>query len=113
MTIGPIAALPDLPSFSPAGLVSQPNASGAPSGATSTSAATAGAGFSSALGNAIDSLNEAQNTASVDEVQAAAGRGTLASTMIAASEASLDTQVATSLIDKALSAYTSIANMTF
>jgi flagellar hook-basal body complex protein FliE len=112
VTIGPIAALPDLPSITPAGPVSTPNATGAAGGATAASDATGG-GFSSALGNAIDSLNQAQNTASGDEAQAAAGRGTLASTMIAASEASLDTQVATSLIDKALSAYTSIVNMTF
>lgn len=65
------------------------------------------------LGNAIDNLNQAQSTASTDELQSAAGQGTLANTMIAASEASLDTQVATSLVDKALAAYSSISNMTF
>jgi flagellar hook-basal body complex protein FliE len=65
------------------------------------------------LGNAIDSLNQAQSTASVDEAQAAAGQGSLANTMIAATEASLDTEVTTSLINKALTAYTSISNMTF
>jgi flagellar hook-basal body complex protein FliE len=111
VAISAIGPLPDLSSLSSAAKAS-PTGTGAAAGATALDDATSG-GFSSVLGNAIDSLNEAQSTASADEVQAAAGQGTLANTMIAATEASLDTQVATSLIDKALTAYTSIANMSF
>jgi len=108
MAIAPISALPSLP---PAAGASPLQGSLAAAGATAAGGAT-GSGFADVLGNAIDSLNQAQTTASTDEVRAAAGQGTLANTMIAASEASLDTQVATSLIDKALSAYTSITAMT-
>ncbi len=70
-------------------------------------------GFTSDLGNAIDSLQDVQNTASSQEASAAAGQGTLTDTMIAASESSLDTQMATSLIDKALAAYSAVEDMTF
>lgn len=108
MAIAPISSLPGLP---PTAGVTSVQGPGAAPGATAAGGATGG-GFSEFLGNAIDSLNQAQTTASTDEVQAAAGQGTLANTMIAATEASLDTQVATSLIDKALAAYTSITTMT-
>lgn len=111
MTVPPIGSLPPLPDLGATGSVG--GASPASSGAGATAVGGSTGGFSSVLGNAIDSLNTAQTTASTDEVKAAAGQGTLANTMIAATEASLDTQVATSLIDKALNAYTSIANMSF
>lgn len=115
MAIPPIGALPSLPDLGAASGVGAPSAAGAgtATGAHAVGGATEGGGFSAVLGNAIDSLNVAQNTASTAEVKAAAGQGTLANTMVAASEASLDTQVATSVIDKALAAYTSIANMSF
>jgi flagellar hook-basal body complex protein FliE len=61
----------------------------------------------------VNAVQQAQNAASYDEAQAAAGQGSLTNTMIAASQASLDTQVATAVVDKALAAYTSIANMSF
>ena len=111
MTIPPIGPLPSLPNLGATAGLSSPSAPGA-AGTTAVGGATGG-GFSSLLGNAIDSLNQAQSTASTAEVQAAAGHGTLANTMVAATVASLDTQVATSVIDKALAAYTSVANMTF
>jgi flagellar hook-basal body complex protein FliE len=112
MTIPPIGPLPSLPNLGATAGVSGPSTPVA-AGATALGGATGGGGFSSLLGNAIDSLNQAQSTASTAEVQAAAGHGTLANTMVAATVASLDTQVATSVIDKALAAYTSVANMTF
>lgn len=74
--------------------------------------APAGTGFASELGNAIDSLQHVQSAASSKEAAAAAGHGSLTNTMITATEATLETQVATSLIDKALAAYTSVSNMT-
>jgi flagellar hook-basal body complex protein FliE len=109
--IGALPALPDLGAISGAGAQSAAG-TGAATGAHVLGGAD-GSGFSNVLGNAIDSLNLSQTTASTDEVKAAAGQGTLANTMVAATEASLDTQVATSVIDKALAAYTSIANMSF
>jgi flagellar hook-basal body complex protein FliE len=99
--ISPVAAVPALPSVVAA--KAPGNASGVPSGDS----------FSSALTNAIDSLQQAQGTASADEAQTAAGQGNLADTMIAASQASLDTEVSTDLLDKALSSFTSIMQMTF
>lgn len=114
MTISPIGPLPSLPNLgATSGVSSTPAPAPSTAGATATVGATGGGGFSSVLGNAIDSLNQAQTAASTAEVNAAAGHGTLANTMVAATVASLDTQVATSVIDKALAAYTSIANMTF
>jgi flagellar hook-basal body complex protein FliE len=65
------------------------------------------------VGNAVDSLQNAQSTASADEAQAAAGQGNLADTMIAATQASLDTQVSDALIDKAVTSYNSIMGMSF
>ena len=97
--IPPIAPLPPLP------------AAGAPTAAAST--ASAGDSFSQAIGNALDSLQNAQTTASTDEAQAAAGQGNLADTMIAATQASLDTQVSDALIEKAVTSYNSIMSMSF
>lgn len=115
MTIPPIGSLPSLPDMGATANIgaAAPSSAGSASGATALGGATGDGGFSAVLGNAIDSLNLAQSTASTDEVKAAAGQGTLANTMVAATEASLDTQVATSVMDKALSAYTTIANMSF
>lgn len=137
MAIAPIPPLPPLPSVGglgpsaapgtlganvvPGGLTSldnlQPGGAtqiGGPQpggGATALTGSTAQNGFASVLGNAIDSLQNVQNTASVAEASAAAGQGSLTDTMIAASEASLDTQVATAVLNKGLAAYTSIADM--
>ncbi|MGH8997731.1 MAG: flagellar hook-basal body complex protein FliE [Acidimicrobiales bacterium] len=80
-------------------------------GLTAVGRTTAQHGFASILGSAIDSLQNVQNTASVAEASAAAGQGSLTDTMIAASEASLDTQVATAVLNKGLAAYTTIADM--
>jgi flagellar hook-basal body complex protein FliE len=98
VVIPPISPLPTLP------------AAGAPAAA---GAASAGDSFSQVVGNAVDALQSAQTTASTDEAQAAAGQGNLADTMIAATEASLDTQVSDALIDKAVTSYNSIMSMTF
>jgi flagellar hook-basal body complex protein FliE len=88
-----------------------------PSAAAPTASASPAAGsgdsFSQLVGNAVDSLQNAQSTASADEAQAAAGQGNLADTMIAATQASLDTQVSDALIDKAVTSYNSIMGMSF
>ena len=49
----------------------------------------------------------------VECVTASAGSGNLADTMIAATQASLDTEVTTSLLDKAVTSYNDIMNMSF
>lgn len=85
----------------------------APAPAPAASAPTTGGGFASAVGKAIDSLQGVQNAASSAEAGTAAGQGSLTDTMIAATEASLETQVTTSVIDKALAAYNSVIQMTF
>jgi flagellar hook-basal body complex protein FliE len=120
MAIAPIPSLPSLPALPPP--VAAPAAGSAGAlGPTGTAlggpggpgAATGPGGFGSLVANALDALTQAQRTATADEANAAAGQGSLTDTMIAASVASLDTQVATALIDKGLAAYTSIADMTF
>lgn len=113
MPIPPIGPLPSLPDLGAVTGAPASQGADAASAGNAVGGATGGSGFSTVLGNAIDSLNLAQTTASTAEVKAAAGQGTLANTMVAATEASLDTQVATSVMDKALAAYTSIANMSF
>jgi flagellar hook-basal body complex protein FliE len=100
--IAPISSLPGLP----------PSTAPAPAGAGAGAGAT-GAAFASTIGNAVDSLQSVQNAASAAEAATAAGQGSLTNTMIAASEASLETQVTTSVIDKALAAYNSVIQMTF
>jgi flagellar hook-basal body complex protein FliE len=113
MAIAPIPSVPSLPP--PPSPVAAPAAgsAGALGGPGGPGAATGDGGFGSLVANAVDALTQAQRTASADEANAAAGQGSLTDTMIAASVASLDTQVATALVDKALAAYTSIANMSF
>lgn len=93
-----------------------PISSIAPLGATAGAAATGGAqapDFSSAISNAMDSLQQTQSTASSNEAQLAAGQGSLPDTMIAASEASLETQVTNDILTKAITSYNDIANMSF
>ena len=84
-----------------------------PAPAPAASGPATGGGFASVVGNAIDSLQGVQSAASSAEAATAAGQGSLTDTMIAATEASLETQVTTSVIDKALAAYNSVIQMTF
>ena len=99
MAIAPIGAL--LP-------ISPPPPPTAPS--SSVGAATPA--FGTTLSNAVDTLQKTQATAAADEAQMAAGQGNLADTMIAASEASLQTQVSSDLLNKAVASYNEILNMT-
>jgi len=82
-------------------------------GAAGAAGSTGSPGFATAIGDVVDSLQQAQNTASAAEASAAAGQGSLTDTMVAATEASLETQVTTSVIDRAISAYNSIEQMQF
>ena len=104
MAISPIAAsaiaLPTAP-------VTQP-ASTSPGGATGT----AGSGFGNALLNALDGVQQTQNTA--DQVARLASTGNLANIhdlTIATSEAELTTQLTTAVRDKAVAAFNAIMSM--
>jgi flagellar hook-basal body complex protein FliE len=65
------------------------------------------------MANALDQVQQSQNTASTAEAQAAAGQGSVTNAMIDATQASLDTQVTVALLDKGVAAFTDIMNMTF
>lgn len=103
MPIAPIPAIPALPALPAA-------SSAAATGAGSTAGSNS---FSTLLSNAVSDLQASQSTASADEAQSAAGQGNLADTMIAASKASLDTQVTTDLLDKAVSSFNQVMSMSF
>ncbi|HVB06566.1 MAG TPA: flagellar hook-basal body complex protein FliE [Acidimicrobiales bacterium] len=113
MAIAPIGALASLPPLVP---TTPPTVAAAPDPSALGASATApagGDGFQNAVSNAVDELQKVQSTASNAEAQAAAGQGNLADTMIAASQASLDTEVTTSLLNQATTAYNAIVNMSF
>ncbi|HEY7948619.1 MAG TPA: flagellar hook-basal body complex protein FliE [Acidimicrobiales bacterium] len=76
-------------------------------------AAPAGGGgdFSGSITNALDQVQQAQNTASTAESQAAMGQGSVTDAMIQATQASLDTQVTVALVNKGVAAFTDIMNM--
>ncbi|HWD24983.1 MAG TPA: flagellar hook-basal body complex protein FliE [Acidimicrobiales bacterium] len=82
-------------------------------GAAAGAGATSGSGFGSQIANAVNSLQQSQATAATDEAQMAAGGGNLADTMVAASQASLETQVTNDVLTKAITAYNSVLNMSF
>ncbi|MHB1486736.1 MAG: flagellar hook-basal body complex protein FliE [Acidimicrobiales bacterium] len=100
MVIPPIPPIPPSPPAAPA-------TGAATAGATGSS----GAGFSNTITQAMDQLQATQNQATSSAAAAATGQGNVADAMIAATQASLDTQVTASLVTKALSAFNQIMNM--
>lgn len=78
-----------------------------------TAAAGTGDSFSGSIANALDQVQQSQNTASTAEAQAAAGQGSVTDAMIDATQASLDTQITVALVDKGVSAFTDVMNMQF
>ena len=97
--IPPIAPLPPLPPTPATG------------GAGPASAAGSGGGFANQVANALDQVQQTQNNASSLEAQAAAGQGSITNAMIAATQASLSTQVTVALTNKAISAFTQVINL--
>jgi flagellar hook-basal body complex protein FliE len=95
--IPPIQPLPGTP------------APGVTGGTTATG--NAGGGFGESVASALGHLQGVQNSASGLEAQAAAGQGSISNAMIAASEASLDTQVTVALANKAIAAFTDVMNL--
>src|SRR6185437_4332252 len=110
-----IPAIPAIPSVGSA--ISAGSAQAAPSAtAAGTSAAPASSGttptsFSDVLGNAIDSLDASQQSATNLSLQAAAGNANIADVTVASTEADLETQLVTTVRDKAVDAFNSIMNM--
>jgi len=110
-----IPAIPAIPSVGSA--ISAGSAQAAPSAtAAGTSAAPASSGttptsFSDVLGNAIDSLDASQQSATNLSLQAAAGNANVADVTVASTEADLETQLVTTVRDKAVDAFNSIMNM--
>ena len=93
-----IPAIPSIPSIGAA------ESSGAAQAAASGS-------FANMLGQAIDSLNGATNNATNVSLEAAAGNASVADATVASTEADLDTQLASALTDKAVTALNTIMNM--
>jgi flagellar hook-basal body complex protein FliE len=114
-----IPAIPSISSAISAGAAQATSAaSGATSGAaaagTSAASGTTGASstsFSDLLGNAIDSLDSSQQAATNLSLQAASGNASIADVTVASTDADLETQLVTSVRDKAVDAFNSIMDM--
>jgi flagellar hook-basal body complex protein FliE len=99
--IGPIAAITPLSSVTATGATSAPAAG-----------STSGADFAAALGRGLDAVNGSQATADGLAVQAATGQLVdPAQYTIAATQAALMTQMATTLESKAVTAFNTIMGM--
>ncbi len=90
-----------------------PPAPPTPSAGGVASTDTGGGSFSNAVTQALDSVQQTQNTASTAEAQAAAGQGSVSDALIDATNASLATQVTVALTNKAVSAFTDVMNLQF
>jgi len=113
-----IPAIPSIPSIGAAessGAAQVGAASpGASAGATGVGGSTDGASsgsFANMLGQAIDSLNGATNNATNLSLEAAAGNASVADATVASTEADLDTQLASALTVKAVTALNTIMDM--
>jgi flagellar hook-basal body complex protein FliE len=116
-----IPAIPSIPSIGSAesaGATQAASSASSVSGTTSgtsadaTSASTSSdTSFNDLLGNAIDSLNSSQQSATNMSLQAAAGNANIADVTVASTEADLETQLVTSVRDKAVDAFNSIMDM--
>lgn len=118
-----IPAIPPIPSVgsavsAAATQAATPSASGAAAGAGASAGATTAASsgttptsFSDVLGNAIDSLDASQQSATNLSLQAAAGKANIADVTVASTQADLETQLVTTVRDKAVDAFNSIMDM--
>ena len=109
-----IPAIPAIPSVGSA--VSAGAAQAAPSATAASTTAPASSGtaptsFSDVLGNALDSLDASQQSATNLSLQAASGNANIADVTVASTEADLETQLVTSVRDKAVDAFNSIMDM--
>src|SRR5579875_2363808 len=101
----PISAIAPIGAISPVGGV------GATS-ATSAAGATSGGDFATALGNSLQQVSNAQTTASNYAIEAATGQLTdPAQYTVAATQATLMTQLAATVQSKAVTAFNTIMGM--
>jgi flagellar hook-basal body complex protein FliE len=114
--------IPAIPSISSAIAAGASQAASAASGAASGAAAsgagaaeaatgTSSSSFSDVLGNAIDSLDSSQQAATNLSLQAATGNASIADVTVASTNADLETQLVTSVRDKAVEAFNSIMDV--
>jgi flagellar hook-basal body complex protein FliE len=114
-----IPAIPSISSAISAGAAQATSAaseaaSGAAASGASATPATSGTSptsFSDVLGNAIDSLDSSQQAATNLSLQAASGNASIADVTVASTNADLETQLVTSVRDKAVDAFNSIMDM--
>jgi flagellar hook-basal body complex protein FliE len=109
-----IPAIPPIPSISAAESAGAAQATAPTAGAAGASGASGESSsdsFSNILGQAIDSLNGATNSASDLSLEAAAGNGSIADATVASTEADLDTQLASAVTDKAVDSLNTIMGM--
>ena len=105
-----IPAIPSIPSIGASESAGAAQAAASGSAAGTATDASSGS-FENLLGQAIDSLNGATNNATNLSLEAAAGNASVADATVASTEADLDTQLASALTDKAVTALNTIMNM--
>lgn len=98
--------IPAIPPIPPVGAALAPAA--AP---VDAAGAAGGSSFSDMLGNALNSLDTTQQTATNLSLQAATGNASIADVTVASTQADLETQLITAVRDKAVTAFNSIMSM--
>jgi flagellar hook-basal body complex protein FliE len=106
-----IPAIPSIPSIGQAESLGASQFGTAASGAGAAADAPASGSFQNILGQAIDSLNGTTNNATTLSLDAAAGNASVADATVASTEADLDTQLASAVTDKAVTALNTIMDM--
>jgi flagellar hook-basal body complex protein FliE len=106
-----IPAIPSIPSVGASESVAASQAAASSSAAGTATEATSSTSFQNMLGQAIDSLNGATDSATNLSLEAASGNASVADATVASTEADLDTQLASALTDKAVTALNTIMNM--
>jgi flagellar hook-basal body complex protein FliE len=106
-----IPAIPSIPSIGASESVGAAQAAASGSAAGTATDGASSASFENMLGQAIDSLNGATSNATNLSLEAAAGNASVADATVASTEADLDTQLASALTDKAVTALNTIMDM--
>jgi flagellar hook-basal body complex protein FliE len=86
-------------------------AGAAPSSAVPPAASSTGASFDNVLGNALDALNATTSNADNLALEGATGQANVADVTVAATEAQLAVQLASTVRDEGVSALNSIMSM--
>jgi flagellar hook-basal body complex protein FliE len=100
-----------IPLITPITAVASASPGAAAPGVATGAAGTSGASFSNVLGGALDSLGATASKASTLAVEGATGQASVADVTVAANEAQLAVQLATTTRDNAVTAFNSIMSM--